>query len=137
MKPTVLQTVSYIATTPKPRLAKLVFSTEGEDTFTAGSVRYKATHYLMKVQIGGIAGIVAPLLGKKPPDTDIWVLGGMAPTFASSRGPLYGGGPRSREALKYIGAWRFFVKEDRFELAGHFLSSINEVQLFSREMRHL
>jgi hypothetical protein len=43
---------------------------------------------------------------------------------------------RSREALKDIGAWRIFVKgaENGFELADHFLSSINEVQLFSREM---
>ena len=40
---------------------------------------------------------------------------------------------RSREALKDIGARRIFVKstEDRFELADHFLGSIDEVQLFS------
>jgi hypothetical protein len=43
---------------------------------------------------------------------------------------------RSREALKYIGAWRIFVKttEDGLELADHFLGPINQVQLFSREM---
>jgi hypothetical protein len=43
---------------------------------------------------------------------------------------------RSREALKHIGARRIFVKstEDGFELADHFLGSINEAQFFSREM---
>jgi hypothetical protein len=44
---------------------------------------------------------------------------------------------RRREALKHIDAWGIFVKatEDGFELANHFLGSMNEVQLFSREMR--
>ena len=43
---------------------------------------------------------------------------------------------RSRKALKDIGTRRIFVKstEDGFELADHFLGSINEVQLFSRAM---
>jgi hypothetical protein len=36
---------------------------------------------------------------------------------------------RGREALKQIGAWRILVQtaEDGFELADHFLGSINEV----------
>ncbi len=47
----------------------------------------------MKVEIGGLTGVVAPLLGKQPPDTLIWLIGGDAPTFVGSKGPLYGGGP--------------------------------------------
>lgn len=87
------KTVSYVATTPKPRVVKLVFTSQPDDTFTAGGLHYKAMQYTMKVQIGGIAGVVAPVLGKQPPDTLIWVIGGEAPTFAASEGPLYGGGP--------------------------------------------
>jgi hypothetical protein len=36
---------------------------------------------------------MAQLLGKKPPDTHIWILQGEAPTFGKSEGPLYLGGP--------------------------------------------
>ena len=48
----------------------------------------KAMHYLVKIEIGGIAGAVAPLVGKQPPDSHVWVLGGDAPAFVKSEGPL-------------------------------------------------
>jgi hypothetical protein len=86
-------TLSYLAFTPQPRLVKVVFKPGTEGLFTVGSTRLKAEHYIMSVDIGGVAGFIAPLIGKKPPDTDIWVIGGEAPTYAGSRGPLYGGGP--------------------------------------------
>ncbi|MHB8655950.1 MAG: hypothetical protein ACYDA9_18965 [Terriglobia bacterium] len=85
--------VSFVAATPKPRLVKLAISSQGEEPFSfAGSSR-KATHYVVKVEIGGISGALAPLLGKQPPDTHVWVLGGEAPAFVKSEGPLYMGGP--------------------------------------------
>ncbi|MHB8652388.1 MAG: hypothetical protein ACYDA9_00765 [Terriglobia bacterium] len=85
--------VSFVAATPKPRLVKLAISSQGEEQFSfAGSSR-KATHYVVKVDIGGISGALAPLLGKQPPDTHVWVLGGEAPAFVKSEGPLYQGGP--------------------------------------------
>lgn len=85
--------VSYLAVSPTPRLVKLVFSPDGETNFAVGGNNYKATQYVIKVKIGGVAGVVAPILGKQPPDTRMWVIGGMAPTYAGSEGPLYGGGP--------------------------------------------
>ena len=57
-----------------------------------GCIR-KATHYILKVDIGGIAGVVAPLVGKQPPDSHVWILGGEAPAFVRSEQPLYNGGP--------------------------------------------
>jgi len=85
--------VSYLASTPQPRVVKLVFKREGENQFSAGGLGTQAMHYVMSVHIGGIAGILAPIIGKGPPDTDVWVIGGMAPSFARMRGPLSSGGP--------------------------------------------
>lgn len=84
-----LPTVSMVAATPKPRLVKLMLSVAGTDPFSvAGSMR-KATHYVVKVEIGGLGGLVAPILGKQPPDVHLWVLGGDTPVFLKSEGPLF------------------------------------------------
>lgn len=86
-------TVSIVIATPKPRLVKLVISNVGDDQcFVAGSPR-KAIHYDIKIDLGGVAGVVAPLIGKAPPDIQIWTIGGEATTFARERGPLYPEGP--------------------------------------------
>ena len=84
---------SLIAATPKPRLVTLVITPEGEAKFLAGGVSRKATHYRIKVEIGGILGFVAPLVGKQPQDTHAWVLEGDAPGFVRLEGPLFMGGP--------------------------------------------
>jgi hypothetical protein len=86
-------TLSMVVATPKPRLVKLVISPEGEDTFSVAESPYKAVRYDVKVDIGGAAGLVAPLVGKQPPDTHIWILEGKVPTFVKSEGPQYEGGP--------------------------------------------
>lgn len=86
-------TVSMVAATPKPMLVKLVVSPAGEEPFSIGSSLRKATRYVVRIEIGGLAGVLAPLLGKKPPDTHVWILAGEAPAFVKSEGPLYFGGP--------------------------------------------
>jgi hypothetical protein len=86
-------TVSMVAATPKPLLVKLVISPTGSDPFSIGSASHKANRYAVKIEIGGIAGVLAPLLGKKPPVTYVWILPGEAPTFVKGEGPLYFGGP--------------------------------------------
>jgi hypothetical protein len=86
-------TLSFLAATPKPRLVKLAITPHGEDSFSfAGSSR-RATHFVVTAEIGGITGLVAPLIGKRPPDTHVWILDGEAPAFVKSEGPLYFGGP--------------------------------------------
>src|SRR5437868_4714138 len=94
-----LTTVSYLAATPKPRLVKLEIIPQGQEPFSIGSYRHNAIHYVVKVKIGGVAGLVAPLVGKQPPDTHAWVLGDAAPAFVRSDGPLYGDGPIWRMEL--------------------------------------
>lgn len=86
-------TVSMVASTPKPRLVKLAISSAGEDTFAIAGATHKATRYVVKVEIGGLSGAIAPIVGKQPPDTHIWMVRGSAPGFVKSEGPLYEGGP--------------------------------------------
>jgi hypothetical protein len=86
-------TVSQVAATPKPRVVKLVISSNGQHPFSINGVPRKATDFVIKVEIGGVAGAVAPLVGKKPSDTHVWIYGGEAPTFLRFEGALYQGGP--------------------------------------------
>jgi hypothetical protein len=85
--------LSMIAPTPKPRLVKLAITPAGTDRFTLSGVAHNAEHYVVKIEIGGLSGLVAPLVGKQPPDTHVWVLEGDAPAFVKSEGPLHLGGP--------------------------------------------
>jgi hypothetical protein len=87
------KTLGYIAATPKPRLVKLEISAAGEEPFATGGAARKAWRYVLKVDIGGLSGVIAPLVGKQPPDSHVWILGGEAPAFVKSEQPLYNGGP--------------------------------------------
>ena len=88
-----LPTLSMVAATPKPRLVKLEISSPGTDRFSLNGSGRTARHYVVKIDIGGFAGLVAPLVGKQPPDSHVWVLEGRAPAFVKSEGPLHLGGP--------------------------------------------
>lgn len=85
--------VSMIVATPKPRLVKLAISPQGEEPFSVAGSPRKATNFLVKMELGGVTGLVAPLIGKKPPDIHIWIIGGTAPAFVKEEGPFYEGGP--------------------------------------------
>jgi hypothetical protein len=87
------KTVGFVAATPKPRLVKLAIASAGEDPFNTGGTARKAIHYILKVEIGGIAGVVAPLVGKQPPDSHVWILGGETPAFVKAEQPFYNEGP--------------------------------------------
>jgi hypothetical protein len=86
-------TVSMLVATPKPRVVKLEISPLGEDSFSVGGSAEKAIRYAIKVDIGGISGVIAPIVGKQPPDTHVWMVGGKAPSFLKSEGPLFQDGP--------------------------------------------
>jgi hypothetical protein len=85
--------MAWLGATPKPRLVKLSVSSAGEDTFSAGGRAYKATLFVIKVEIGGVAGVVAPLVGKQPADMKAWIAGGAVPLLVKFEGALYFGGP--------------------------------------------
>jgi hypothetical protein len=88
-----ITTVSMLATSPKPRIVKLAISADGEENFSVGGITRKATRFRIKIEIGGISGVVAPMVGKDPPDIYVWVDEESAPVFLKSEGPLYDGGP--------------------------------------------
>jgi hypothetical protein len=91
--------VSMLAATPKPRLVKLVITRAGEDPFSAGGASHRATRFNVKIELGGLAGLIAPILGKQPHDTSVWILEGEAPGFVRSEGQMYQGGPLWRIEL--------------------------------------
>ncbi len=37
--------------------------------------------------------MIAPIIGKQPPDYQIWILPGASPAFIHEEGPLYEDGP--------------------------------------------
>jgi hypothetical protein len=85
--------VSMVVATPKPRLVKVAISPHGEEPFTLLGSRRKAMRFTLKIELGGVAGVVAPLIGKEPPESQIWIIGGIAPAFVREEGPLYQDGP--------------------------------------------
>jgi hypothetical protein len=95
IQPSAPQTVvSYVAFTPKPRIVQLVIVPKENVPVSHGTIKLKALHYLIKVKIGGIAGAIAPIIGKQPPDMQQWIVQGEAPAFVKFQGPLAYGGPQ-------------------------------------------
>src|SRR4051812_21637272 len=85
--------LSMLVATPKPRLVTLAITSQGEESFSIAGSQRKATHYLVKIELGGVTGAVAPLIGKKPPDIHAWISTAEAPAFPPTEGPLYSEGP--------------------------------------------
>jgi hypothetical protein len=91
--------VPMVVAAPKPRLVKIVVNAQGTEPFSLAGISREAMHYVAKVDIGGVAGVVAPMVGKQPPDSQIWILGGEAPVFIKSETLSYMGGPMWRIEL--------------------------------------
>ncbi len=85
--------ISYIVPSDKPRLIHLLIKPTDNAPFTVGQLHRKATDYTIHVELGGLEGVVAPMIGKEPPDYHIWVQSGAPPAFIREEGPLYEGGP--------------------------------------------
>jgi hypothetical protein len=92
-------TVSMLAITPKPRLVRLELIPAGEDPFSTAGTGRKAIRWKVKVDVPGVAGAVASLLDKTPPDSHVWILGGDAPAFVKAETPLAHGSPPWRIEL--------------------------------------
>lgn len=86
-------TVSYVAPGSKPRLIHISIKPTGTLPFRIGGMRRKATEFTLHVELGGLAGVVAPMVGKAPSDYRIWIMPGVPPAVIREEGPLYEGGP--------------------------------------------
>lgn len=85
--------VSYVLPTSKPRLATLVISRSGEGSYTLGGEKQTAKKLEIKVDLGGVAGLIAPLVGKEPKPTCAWMAGGRIPMFIRIQTQFYEGAP--------------------------------------------
>ena len=86
--------LGLVAPTEKGRLIKLSIDVAGEEPFSpVRGVRRKATVFRIHPELGGVAGVVAPVIGKQPKDVYIWILEGQVPGLVREIGPLEEGGP--------------------------------------------
>jgi hypothetical protein len=86
-------TITMAAFTPEPRVVNVEITSQGEEGFSIEDVSRKALHYLLDIEITGLTGILADLLGKDPKPIHTWMVAGPAPTFVRYRGPLFQQGP--------------------------------------------
>lgn len=85
--------ISYLIPTSKPRVVRISVKPSGMAPFTIGGARRKAIDYVLHVELGGLTGVIAPLIRKQPNDFHIWILGGAHPAFIREEGQLFEGGP--------------------------------------------
>jgi hypothetical protein len=85
--------IAIVVPSAKPRIVHLSMKNAGEVPFTMGGTPRQATDYLVHVEIGGVAGVVAPIIGKQPLDYHVLILTGEDPAFIREEGQLYEGGP--------------------------------------------
>ena len=85
--------VSYVLPTSKPRLATVVISRAGEDSYTLGGERQTARKLELKMDLGGVAGLIAPMIGKEPKPTYAWMADGHVPMFIRIQTQFYDGAP--------------------------------------------
>jgi hypothetical protein len=85
--------IGMVAPTGKGRLVKLAIAPDGEGTLYNAGAAHKATIFRVKLELGGLEGVVAPIVGKQPKDTMVWIVEDGAPGFIRQIGQLYEGGP--------------------------------------------
>jgi len=83
-----------LAFTPKPRLLSMKYLPESTDGFLVGSASRKATRWLVKLELGGMLGVLASIVGKDPPDLHYWIAAApVPPAFVKFEGPFSLNGP--------------------------------------------
>jgi hypothetical protein len=85
--------VGMLAPVGGGRLIRLLISPEGEQPFHTTEETLKATVFRIHPELGGIVGMIAPLIGLQPKDVMVWVLDGEEPAVVRIVGQLGGYGP--------------------------------------------
>jgi hypothetical protein len=86
-------TLSMVVSTPKPRIVQLKVSTANQDSYSVGGTGAKATHYVIKIDLGRVTGVAAKVVGKQPPPAEMWIASGNSPVFLKSEAQLFEEGP--------------------------------------------
>jgi hypothetical protein len=85
--------VGMLAPVGGGRLIHLLISPEGEQQFHTEGQTLKAAVFRIHPELGGIVGVIAPLIGLQPKDVLVWVLEGDEPAVVRIVGQLGGCGP--------------------------------------------
>ena len=86
--------LGLVAPFGKGRLIQLGISPAEPQSFSCVSgFRCQASVFRIKPELGGVAGMVAPMIGKQPSDLFVWVRGGEVPAVVREVGQLSEGGP--------------------------------------------
>ena len=85
------QTIHIVAFTPKPVLIGLEVAPSNSQRMLLGQHTETAVHFKLKPKLGASLRVVATLLGKAPPDSDVWIVIDDVPAFVRFEGPLYSG----------------------------------------------
>jgi hypothetical protein len=88
-----------VAFLPKPQMLDATLREEGEDRYFVGDHPGTATRYLVKLEVPGVKGVVADLLGKTPPENRYWFTKGGARGFLKFEGAMFLKGPTWRIEL--------------------------------------
>ncbi|HEV8436890.1 MAG TPA: hypothetical protein VGT40_02245 [Methylomirabilota bacterium] len=95
-------TTQMAAFTPKPRLITMRVSPEAEDQVLLGSERKKVVRYLVKLEIPGLTGKIASMIGKTPPELRYSFVTGDVPAFVRFEGAMFLNGPVWRLELTTV-----------------------------------
>jgi hypothetical protein len=85
--------VGMVAPVGGGRLIHLLISPEGEQQFHLEGQTLNAAVFRIHPELGGIVGVIAPLIGLQPKDVLVWVLEGDEPAVVRIVGQLGGYGP--------------------------------------------
>jgi len=85
--------VGMLAPVGGGRLIRLLISPQGEQLFRTTGQALKANVFRIHPELGGIVGVIAPLIGLQPKDVMVWVLEGEEPAVVRIVGQLGGYGP--------------------------------------------
>jgi hypothetical protein len=82
--------VGILAPVGGGRLIRILISPEGEQAFHTTGQTLEATVFRIHPELGGIVGVIAPLIGLQPRDVIVWVLEGEQPAVVRIVGQLGG-----------------------------------------------
>ena len=84
---------SFLAADPNPRLVQISIVRQGEDHVEVGGTGRRVARFNVHIKIGGVAGAVAPLIGKEPSDITFWATDDAVPVVVRTGGALFLKGP--------------------------------------------